>query len=362
MKKTIATITMALALGSWSLAQNSENNKNAVKITNGPVVEQVTDTTAQIAWSTNVNAGSMLHYGTDPNNLSQSASMPWGGLTHRIDLKGLKPDTTYYYKAESDKAQGSGTSAETSQASFKTKAAGSQSASSSSSTPASSANTPAPQSNSSVGMVTSSSLAAGPIAQLVKDTSAQIWWLGSQPSSGGTSDVLTYGTSANNMNQRVQGTPEGNGGAGTVAQLTNLQPDTTYQYTVFGPNNTVLAGGQFKTEPSNYASNRSVWITKGPVMEMIGPDSAVVAWSTNVRSGSIVRYGTDPNALNQTAEAPWGQDTHRVTIKNLKPGTRYYFEVQSTQAQGTNSQAQSQPAPFQTVGQGQQAVRNIQPR
>ena len=37
-----------------------------VQITHGPVVENVTDTTAEIAWSTNVNSGTSLHYGTDP--------------------------------------------------------------------------------------------------------------------------------------------------------------------------------------------------------------------------------------------------------------------------------------------------------
>jgi Purple acid Phosphatase, N-terminal domain len=75
---------------------------NAVQITNGPVVEIVTDTTAQIAWSTNVNAGTTLHYGVDAGHLDQTAGMPWGGLTHRVLLKDLKPNTTYYFQAESD--------------------------------------------------------------------------------------------------------------------------------------------------------------------------------------------------------------------------------------------------------------------
>lgn len=95
-----------------------------VQITSGPVVEGVTDTTAEIAWSTNVNAGTALHYGTDATHLDQVAGMPWGGLTHRVFIKGLKPNTTYYFKAESGQGQGTGTQAETAQASFQTKAAG----------------------------------------------------------------------------------------------------------------------------------------------------------------------------------------------------------------------------------------------
>lgn len=96
----------------------------AVQITSGPVVESITDTSAQIAWSTNVNAGTALHYGTDATHLDQTAGMPWGGLTHRVFIKGLKPNTTYYFKAESGQGQGTGTQAETAQASFQTKPAG----------------------------------------------------------------------------------------------------------------------------------------------------------------------------------------------------------------------------------------------
>jgi hypothetical protein len=98
--------------------------ENAVQITNGPVVEVVTDTTAQIAWSTNVNCGTTLRYGTDPSHLEQSAGMPWGGLTHRVTLKNLNPNTTYYFKAESGEGQGTGSHAETAQSSFQTRAAG----------------------------------------------------------------------------------------------------------------------------------------------------------------------------------------------------------------------------------------------
>lgn len=98
--------------------------ENAVQITNGPVVEVVTDTTAQIAWSTNVNCGTTLRYGTDASHLDQSAGMPWGGLTHRVTLKDLRPNTTYYFKAESGEGQGTGTRAETGQSSFQTKPAG----------------------------------------------------------------------------------------------------------------------------------------------------------------------------------------------------------------------------------------------
>jgi hypothetical protein len=343
MKKIFLSVMMAIALGTWCPAQNLM--KDPVKIIHGPVVELVGDTTAQIAWSTNVNSGTILHYGTDPNNLDLKRGMPWGGLTHRVDIENLKPGTTYYFKAESDQGQGTGTTAEATESSFQTRAAGEK------------ASAPSMPSPAAVGQ--GNLLMAGPIPQLIKDTSAQIWWLPNQPNAA---LAITYGVSAANMNQKVIALPESGGGAGVIAQINNLQPETIYYYAVFGPSNQPLFSGQFKTEPRNYAASQNLRITKGPVLEMIAANSAMVAWSTNVRSGSIVRYGTDANALNQSAEAPWGQGTHRVALTNLQPNTKYYFEVQSTQAQGTESQVQSQPSPFQTVAQDQQAVRNIQPQ
>lgn len=95
-----------------------------VQIMHGPIVESTTETMAVIAWSTNVNAGTMLRYGTDPDHLDQSASMPWGGITHRVNLRNLSPGTTYYFQAESAEGQGTGTSASSQVASFLTKAAG----------------------------------------------------------------------------------------------------------------------------------------------------------------------------------------------------------------------------------------------
>lgn len=92
-----------------------------VRMISGPVVEAVTASTAIIAWSTNVNVGTTLHYGIQPDHLDTAAGMPWGGLTHRVFLRGLKPGTKYYFQAESGAGQGTGTRATASLAWFETK-------------------------------------------------------------------------------------------------------------------------------------------------------------------------------------------------------------------------------------------------
>ena len=73
-----------------------------VDITQGPVLESVSDHSAVIAWSTNKDGSTVVNYGTDPRNLSQVAEAPWGanGRTHRVELRNLQPNTTYYFRVE----------------------------------------------------------------------------------------------------------------------------------------------------------------------------------------------------------------------------------------------------------------------
>lgn len=97
--------------------------------------------------------------------------------------------------------------------------------------------------------------------------------------------------------------------------------------------------------------NDGLKITKGPVVEHASATTAVIAWSTNVSSSTVVKYGTDQNNLTQIAQTPWGSLTHRVTIKNLEPGKTYYFQVDSGQALGTGGNATSQVETFNTPSQ-----------
>ncbi len=101
--------------------------------------------------------------------------------------------------------------------------------------------------------------------------------------------------------------------------------------------------------PAPRPSNpQDVRITHGPTVEFAGFDRAIIAWSTNVSSGTVVRYGTDRNNLAQEAKAPWGSLTHRVTLKKLQPGTEYFFRVISGEGAGTGTQVQSDVQHFET--------------
>jgi phosphodiesterase/alkaline phosphatase D-like protein len=69
-----------------------------VKVTYGPSVQSLTDTTAFITWSTNVSADTVLRYGTSSDTLDKVAQSPSGGTTHSVKLQNLTPDTKYYYR------------------------------------------------------------------------------------------------------------------------------------------------------------------------------------------------------------------------------------------------------------------------
>lgn len=119
MIKSLFIGLLLLALGATALPQTTDSQ---ARITNGPVVEGTTATTASIAWTTSVNAGTVIKYGYDQNDLRFATEMPWGGITHRVHLKGLKPATRYFFQAISPQAQGSGATLESPVGSFMTQA------------------------------------------------------------------------------------------------------------------------------------------------------------------------------------------------------------------------------------------------
>jgi hypothetical protein len=81
-----------------------------VEIIKGPALEISHDYVAIVRWSTNNPGGahySVIHYGTDPNDLSQTAknhirlNQSHPETIFRVRMDGLKPATTYYYKVTS---------------------------------------------------------------------------------------------------------------------------------------------------------------------------------------------------------------------------------------------------------------------
>jgi hypothetical protein len=88
-----------------------------VVISQGPELEIARANLAIIRWTTNNPGGTdvhygIVHYGTNPNDLSQTAKNPihlnrsHPDTTFRVRIDGLSPQTTYYYTVASEEATG----------------------------------------------------------------------------------------------------------------------------------------------------------------------------------------------------------------------------------------------------------------
>jgi|SRR5579872_179907 len=110
LRLAVAVAAASLLLSWPTAAQVAPPAKQApsVQITEGPALESASDNSAIIRWTSDNPGGTaehfgVVHYGTDPNNLSQTAKSHIrlnGGHSYtvfRVRLDALKPGTTYYY-------------------------------------------------------------------------------------------------------------------------------------------------------------------------------------------------------------------------------------------------------------------------
>lgn len=180
-------------------------------ITDGPRVEYAGVNNAEIAWTTSTGGSSVIHYGTDPNNLNQTAQEPYQSgqgprhVTHRVSIRNLQPNTTYYFMVDSGQGQGTGTEVKSPVGQFTTKAVAGQQ-----------------------GALT---ITDGPRVEYVGSDKAEIAWT----TSTGGSSIIHYGTDPNNLNQTAQESYQRGEGSRHVTHrvsIHNLQPNTTYYFVV----------------------------------------------------------------------------------------------------------------------------------
>jgi hypothetical protein len=124
MNNLFLTLAITAAVGSLlssnpAAAQILPPAKRAerVEITKAPALELAMDHLTIIRWTTNNPGGTdvhfgVVHYGTDPKDLSQTAKSPirvnrgHPETIFRVRMPGLKPQTTYYYKVTSMESNG----------------------------------------------------------------------------------------------------------------------------------------------------------------------------------------------------------------------------------------------------------------
>jgi len=204
----------------------------------------------------------------------------------------------------------------------------------------------------------------GPVVEHTSDHTAVIAW----STNASAATIVRYGTDPQHLDRRA----EMPWGALTHrVTINNLEPGKTYYFqadssqgartgttAMSGVEHFTTQGGQNVSAHRGREARPELKLTNGPVLEHVGSNEATVAWSTDLPSSSIVKYGMNPNRLNETAEQPWGATTHRVELKNLRPNTRYYFSIHSAQGKNAPGQAlETPPKEFTTAAAGERARR-----
>jgi hypothetical protein len=128
--------------------------------------------------------------------------------------------------------------------------------------------------------------------------------------------------------------------------------------TLFASNPTVA---QVVLAPAPKAAQ--VQIIGGPSLEIAHEGEAIIRWTTNNPGGKdnhygVVKYGTSPNSLSQTATSPirlnrsHPETVFRVSITGLNPQTTYYYTVTSMESDGTSDGVTSPVSQFESAAPG----------
>jgi len=117
-KMTLVVIVTSLLYSAPVLSQVSPTTEKSARgrITQGPEIER-NDFVVIIRWTSDNPGGSpehygVVHYGTNPKELSQTAKSPirlnpgHSDTVFRVRINDLKPQTTYYYKVEAMESNG----------------------------------------------------------------------------------------------------------------------------------------------------------------------------------------------------------------------------------------------------------------
>ena len=286
-KPAIAAIVALLLL--WLITSPASASPLAISgVTSG----NITDTTATITWITDELANSTVNYG-NTTDLGTIVSDSEFVLNHTITLTGLDQATLYYYQVSSTDQYGN--PVDSNIGNFTTDPY------------------PPTISGVSVGNIT--------------DTSAIITWttdrLASSTIDYGTNPLLGSTTSDSSfvLNHSVT--------------LTGLTPNSPYYFDVsstnqYGNNTVDTNSGSFYTFTTMMSAPTIIGVSASDVTDT----SATITWTTDELGNSAVNYGnsTPPRSTVSDGNLTYN---HVLNLTGLTPGTLYYYEVSSTNAEGT---------------------------
>jgi len=283
---------------------STANDTDAPQISNISVLERANS--ALILWETDELSTSKIIYGTSSGSLDDEVSD--NVLTrkhHVLTLSGLNENTKYYFKVASCDANLN--CATSTLNSFTTLLM------------------EEPKEGDTEGPQISEVL-----AQVISTSSAVISWKTNEISDSrvnyGTTTDYTQSVSSSDLTIEH------------IINLSNLKPSTTYHFQVVSTdssgNTSTSTDYTFTTKtPDDLTPPNITNVT----VSSLTLNSAVISWTTDENSNSIVDYG-ETTSLGQIAgNFDDSTTTHSVTLTNLNASTTYYFQVRSQDSAGNTA-------------------------
>ena len=280
--------------GKWTSAPSLES---------GPTVSNITTKKATITWSTSRSSDSKVQFGTksdDYNDVEPSNSAQVN--SHSIDLTGLNPDTTYFYRARwTDEDGNTGTSDEKS---FTT--------------------APAPSVHDV--NVKNITLTSGIIEYTLKDTSKVRLYYGTTTSFGGVKEISTS-TSETTY----------------TTQLDELIDGTKY---FFKLNRFDSEGAEYEGDVYSFETLPRPKIS-GVVLETVANTAETtirVSWSSNTEVSSIITvYPEDnPSLARDEVKVTLEKGARSMIVRGLLPQTKYFLQVKGRDRLGNEAVSELQ--------------------
>ncbi|GFO62797.1 fibronectin type III domain-containing protein [Geomonas paludis] len=175
-----------------------------------------------------------------------------------------------------------------------------------------------------------------PRATVTTTTMARIHWLTDEIADS----QVFYGLSGQSLSSFAGNITKS---AGHSVALTNLSPNTTYDFKVQS------------TDPSNNTTTSAVYTfttaaladTTPPVISAVSARGTTssqinVSWASDEQSSTVLKYGTTPFTLTAQIAIAGSRTSHSAALYNLVPGTTYYVAPVSTDSSGNTTQGDIQ--------------------
>jgi serine protease AprX len=268
-------------------------------IIDGPrVLDPILDTSATIFWRTDENSTSVVEFGTEIGygNMSSDISLE---TEHTIILMNLIPDTLYHYRVTSTDSSGN------------------------------------PKQSSDYFFITASEqepliITLGPTVNPITHNSATISW----ETDDFSTSLVRFGKT---LDYELGEIYDDYMDTYHSIELTQLDPTTKYYYRVESTDDEG-ASAQIGDQ-NNYFTTHETPDTTKPVISnieiiLLTDTSCTIVWETDEKSTSWVDYGQGNPGTLPSVEGDEDVLFHNVTLIELKPSTKYFYQVRSEDVSG----------------------------